>query len=173
MMAYVASSPFLYQVVLHFEPATYGLLFAANALVAVLVNLFVNHRLRHVGSHRIVRWGFGVSLVGTAGTGVSLLAGAPPLPVVVFVCVSMCTFGMTGANVVALALNRMASGIGTAAAVIGFVQFVTGASVSPLVGLAGGDTQIVPLALMTVAAATGLVLIGRAPGAASTPSVRE
>jgi MFS transporter, DHA1 family, multidrug resistance protein len=114
-----------------------------------------------------VRWGFAISLAGTASTGAALLFGAPPLVVAACVCVSMSTFAMTGPNVVALALNRMTTGIGTAAAVIGFVQFVTGAGVSPVVGLAGGDTQIIPLALMAAASATGIILIGRAPRASA------
>ncbi len=66
MMAYVASSPFLYQEILGFDGGQYGVLFAVNAAVAVVVNLVVNRGPRRLSQHGIAAAGFAVSLLGTA-----------------------------------------------------------------------------------------------------------
>lgn len=161
MMAYVAASPFLYQSILGFPAWAYGALFAVNAAVAVVVNLIVNHRFGHIDSHRIVRIGFAVALAGVGASALSLALSAPPALVAACVTVSMCTFAMNGPNVVSLALNRVHSSVGTAAASIGFVQFLTGALVSPVVGLAGASSQVIPLALMALGCLSGIVVIGR------------
>jgi DHA1 family bicyclomycin/chloramphenicol resistance-like MFS transporter len=161
MMAYVASSPFLYQQMLGYSARSYGLLFAANAAVAVLVNVVVNHRFRGAPPERIVSTGFAVSLLGTVCAGGSLMTGAPPVIVAVAVGVSMSTMLMNGPNIVGLALDRVPTSVGGAAAVLGFVQFATGAVVSPAVGLAGAASHVVPLIVMGSTAVAGMIAIGR------------
>jgi len=80
-----------------------------------------------------------LAVTGTGG----LLAVAVPLWAVLFAC------GLALPNAPALALSRHGEAAGTAAALLGAVQFGVGAVVSPLVGLLGND-----------AVAMGTVIVG-------------
>jgi DHA1 family bicyclomycin/chloramphenicol resistance-like MFS transporter len=86
----------------------------------------------------------GALLLVLAGTGTGgLFAVAAPLWAVLFAC------GLALPNAPALALSRHGEAAGTAAALLGAVQFGVGAAVSPLVGLLGND-----------AVAMGAVIVG-------------
>jgi DHA1 family bicyclomycin/chloramphenicol resistance-like MFS transporter len=61
-------------------------------------------------------------------------------------------------NSSALALDAVRHVSGSGSAVLGAVQFVFGAIVSPLSGLAGDRTAVPMAAIMTVAAAVAAVL---------------
>ncbi|MBM3716341.1 MAG: multidrug effflux MFS transporter [Actinobacteria bacterium] len=159
LMAYVAASPFVYQSVLGFDGAAYGILFAANAACGVLGNLVANRYLRWVGSRRLVAIGLSTSLLGTAATGAAWMLGAPAWAVAVCITLSMTTINLNGPNLVGLALDRVTRSTGSAAAIIGFVQFCVGSLVAPVVGAAGSNTLAPMLITMAVLAAASLALL--------------
>jgi MFS transporter, DHA1 family, multidrug resistance protein len=159
LMAYVASSPFVYQRVLGFDATTYGVLFAVNAASAVAANFVGNRFLRHLGSRRLVLGGLVLSATGAALVGATWALGAPPVIVAVCITLSMAPLGLNAPNLVGLALNEVSRGTGSAAATIGFVQFLTGALVAPLVAL-GGTASPLPgvVAMMALALTAASVL---------------
>ena len=159
LIAYVAASPFVYQNVLGFSGAEFGVLFAINAACAVLMNLVANQFLRGLGSRRLVAMGLIGSLAGTAATLVAASVGAPASTIAICITASMATIGLNGPNLVGLALDQVARSVGAAAATIGFVQFCAGALISPIVGVGGAHT-LVPMAIVmaTLAAASLIVL---------------
>jgi MFS transporter, DHA1 family, multidrug resistance protein len=159
LMAYVAASPFVYQSVLGFDGATYGILFAVNAACGVLGNFVANRYLRWIGSRRLVAIGLGASLLGTAATATAWMLGAPPWAVAVCITLSMTTINLNGPNLVGLALNQVTRSTGSAAATIGFVQFCMGSLVSPVVGLGGGDALWPMLVTMAVLATVSLLVL--------------
>jgi DHA1 family bicyclomycin/chloramphenicol resistance-like MFS transporter len=57
------------------------------------------------------------------------------------------SFGLLGPNAVGLALAEHPRSAGSASALLGASQFVVGASVAPLVGLAGGHSAV-PMAVV-------------------------
>lgn len=157
LMAYVASSAFVYQNVLGFDAATYGMLFAVNLACGVVCNFVANRFLRHLGSRRLVALGLSLSMVGTVLVALGVVLGAPAGVTAAFMTLSMAPIMLNGPNLVGLALNEVTRWTGSAAAVIGFVQFLSGAIVSPFVGLWGTAT-IVPM-VATMAALSGLSLV--------------
>jgi len=164
LMAYVAASPFVYQSVLGFDGAAYGLLFALNGAFGVLGNFVANRFLRHLGSRRLVVAGLLVSLLGTGATATAWLLGAPAWAVAVCITLSMTTINLNGPNLVGLALNQVTRATGSAAATIGFVQFCAGSLVAPLVGLGGTGTLAPMLVTMAVLALGSLVTLLAAGG---------
>jgi DHA1 family bicyclomycin/chloramphenicol resistance-like MFS transporter len=90
--------------------------------------------------------GFGLvaSVAGDAG-----LAGVIPS----FFCV-VAALGFTAPNATALALADHGDAAGSAAALLGAIQFGVGAIVAPLPGIAGEDTAV-PLAVITLLATIG------------------
>ncbi len=164
MMAYISASPFVYQVMIRFNPVQYGIAFGANALGLTAVSALSAKLAGSVPVRTLL--GAGVTLVCAAT--VALLAlvllGAPAwsLPIPIFVAVS--SLGLVLGNATALALGAVPHAAGTGSAVLGALQFGLAALVSPLVSL-GGETTALPMAVvMVVLAAVALIayLAGRA-----------
>lgn len=159
LMAYVSASPFVYQEVLGFDGATFGLLFALNGAFGVLGNYVANRWLRRFGSRRLVAIGLLCSLLGSAAAATTWLLGTPPWMVAICITLSMTTINLNGPNLVGLALNQVARAAGSAAATIGFVQFCAGSVVAPVVGLGGTGTPLPMLTTMAALASASLLLL--------------
>ena len=61
-------------------------------------------------------------------------------------------------NSSALAMSQVREVAGTGSAVLGFSQFTLGALVSPLVGLGGEHSAVVPAVVMATAASLGFAV---------------
>ncbi|WP_369139150.1 multidrug effflux MFS transporter [Modestobacter versicolor] len=150
LFAYVSGSSFVYQDEFGLDEQQFGLLFGAGAfwLIAatqlnpVLLRRFSPAQLLVSGTAAGGAAGVLLLVLALTGTG-GLLAVAVPLWAVLFAC------GLALPNGPALALSRHGDNAGTAAAMLGAVQFGVGAAVSPLVGLLGND-----------AVAMGTVIVG-------------
>ncbi|MGU3290822.1 multidrug effflux MFS transporter [Williamsia sp. M5A3_1d] len=152
MMAYIAASPFLYQVMLGMSEIAYGVSFGANAAGLVVVGSIA----ARLAVSRSIRGmlGLGLSVVGvaTAALLVLVVAGTPHwlIPIPIFVAVS--GLGLVLGNATALALQAVPRVSGSGSALLGALQFGLGAAVSPLVSL-GGENDPLPLAVVMVTCA--------------------
>lgn len=179
MMAYISASPFLFQEVVGLSAIGYGLVFGVNAAGLIGAGWVAGKVVERVDPARVVRVSAGVQLLATLTFLTLAAAGAPTwlLPVPVFVAVA--TIGGIMGNSAALAMSQVRAVAGSGSAVLGFLQFGLGAAVSPLVGLGGTGSAVVPAAVMVLASATAWSfsrLLGprprsprRAAGAAATP----
>ncbi|MDF2443653.1 MAG: transporter, family, multidrug resistance protein [Subtercola sp.] len=160
LLAYVSASPFVYQNVLGFDSTSYGILFAVNAACGVLANFIANNVLRHVGPKRLVMWGLGLSMTGTLLVAATWSVDAPSPVIAACITLSMAPLGLNGPNLVGLALNQVSHATGSAAATLGFTQFLTGSLVSPVVGL-WGDATLIPclVAMLTLAGGSMLFMV--------------
>lgn len=151
MMAYIAASPFLYQNVVGLSEIGYGVLFGVNAAGLIGAGAVAGRLVRRVDPARMIRWCLAVQVAATVSFLVLAVAGAPvwTFPVAVFVAVTA-NGGIMG-NSAALAMAEVRAVAGTGSAVLGFGQFALGAAVSPLVGLGGAESAVVPAAVMAAA----------------------
>ena len=116
----------------------------------------------------------GVSVAAVAGIAllVVTLTGAPLPLLLASLFAMLASIGFIGPNAMALALQEHGAQAGTASALIGLGQFVTGAVAAPLTGLVGG-TGAMPLAVVVAAfAVTGAAasLLTRARRLALAPA---
>jgi DHA1 family bicyclomycin/chloramphenicol resistance-like MFS transporter len=140
LFSYVSGSSFVYQEEFGLDEQQFGLLFGAGAfwLIAatqlnpVLLRWFSPAQVLVAGTLAGAAAGAVLLVLSATGTG-GLFAVAIPLWAVLFAC------GLALPNAPALALSRHGEAAGTAAALLGAVQFGVGAAVSPLVGLLGND----------------------------------
>jgi DHA1 family bicyclomycin/chloramphenicol resistance-like MFS transporter len=140
LFSYVSGSSFVYQEEFGLDEQQFGLLFGAGAfwLIAatqlnpVLLRWFSPAQVLVAGTLAGAAAGAVLLALSATGTG-GLFAVAIPLWAVLFAC------GLALPNAPALALSRHGEAAGTAAALLGAVQFGVGAAVSPLVGLLGND----------------------------------
>ena len=151
MMAYISASPFVYQNVVGLSALGYGIAFGVNAAGLISAGAVASRLVDRIEPRRMVRWCLGVQVSATVLFVVLAAARAPvwTYPVVIFFAVTA-NGGIMG-NSAALAMAHVRPVAGSGSAVLGFSQFALGALVSPVVGLGGATSAVVPAAVMAAA----------------------
>jgi DHA1 family bicyclomycin/chloramphenicol resistance-like MFS transporter len=159
LFSYVSGSAFVFQGEFGLDEQQFGLLFGAGAIWLIGATQLNPFLLRWWSPQQLLVAGTvagavgGAVLVALAGTGTGgLPAVAGSLWAVLFAC------GLALPNAPALALSRHGEAAGTAAALLGAVQFGVGALVSPVVGLLGNDAVAMG-AVIVVALVLALVVL--------------
>jgi len=157
LFAYISGASFVLQDGFGLDTRTFGLVFGLNAVGLVVTSqlnpvLLRWFTVRQVLSGAIVGAMAAAAALLTVGlTGVGGLAA-----VLVLLGLMVSLAGLALPNTPALALTRHGEAAGTAAAMLGCVQFGVGALVAPLVGVSGSTTAVpmgaVMLAVTTLAA---------------------
>jgi len=159
LFAYIAGAPFLLQERYGLSPQAFGLTFSSTAFGMILMTQLNPVLVGRFGPVRVLSVGVLVALLGSIALLVTTLADVGGLlgfmlPLVLVVSAA----GLCNPNAPAIALSRHGDVAGTAAAVLGAVQFMIGGSIAPLVGALGDGTAL-PLAAIivgTTGLATGL-----------------
>ena len=156
LFAYLSSSSFLFQDVYGLDAQQYGLLFAVNS-IGVVVGVQVSSRLAaRVGP----QWILAVSTVVLLTSALAIVildvtgAGLFGILVPLWFFIAACGFSFPCVQVLALANHGKEAG--TAASLLGAVNFGVAGILSPIVGLFG-ITNAVPMGI--VRAATAIVAI--------------
>ena len=162
MFAYVSGSSFVLQDGYGLDEVTFGLVFGLNAAGLTVASQLNPLMIDRFGVVNVLS---GAMLTGLLASSVLVLVGltgAGGLPaVLVPLAVVVASVGLALPNTPALALTRHGEAAGTAAAMLGAVQFGVGAVVAPLVGLFG-STSPVPMAavMVTVTALASVLMYG-------------
>jgi DHA1 family bicyclomycin/chloramphenicol resistance-like MFS transporter len=158
LMAYIASSPFIYQNVIGLSEIGYGVAFAVNATGLFAAGWVCNRLIDRWSPRQVLSFALTVQLVAVSVLVVLAVTGAPAwsLPIPIFFAVASNAGIMGNSAALAMALVRPVAGAGSA--VLGFSTFAVGALVSPLVGLGGEDSAVVPAVVMATACAISFTL---------------
>lgn len=157
LFAYLSSSSFLFQEVYGFDAQQYGLLFAVNSL-GVVAGVQISSRLmskRGVGPQWIlvgvtsIQMLAAIAIIVLDQTGAGIWGTVIPL----WVFIASCGFGFPAVQVLALANHGAEAG--TAASLLGAMNFGLAGVISPIVGLLG-VAAATPMAVVMV----GAVVIG-------------
>jgi DHA1 family bicyclomycin/chloramphenicol resistance-like MFS transporter len=150
LFSYVSGSAFVYQEEFGLDEQQFGLLFGAGAFWLIAATQLNPVLLRRWSPAQLLVAGTvagavsGAALVAFSATGTGgLVAVAGTLWAVLFAC------GLALPNAPALALSRHGESAGTAAALLGAIQFGVGALVSPVVGLLGNDALAIGSVIVT------------------------
>ncbi|MGF1430129.1 multidrug effflux MFS transporter [Kitasatospora sp. LaBMicrA B282] len=159
LFAFIAASPYVVQDVYHGSPQRYSLLFAfveaglmgmSQVTGRRLLGRFASHRVQLAGTSVMALSGVVLVLLTTTHRG-----GLTALTAGLFVMAA--GLGVASPPSSALALQRAPHAAGTASALLGTVQFLTGAIAPALVGL-GGHGSALPMA--TVILGMALAMLG-------------
>jgi DHA1 family bicyclomycin/chloramphenicol resistance-like MFS transporter len=138
LIAYVSGSSFVFQDGYGMSQQQFALVFAAGAIGLIAATQLNVRLLRRWTPQQILS---GALLAGVAAGGILLLLAATGLGGLTGVLVPLWTVlamvGLTMPNAPAIALSRHGEAAGTAAALLGAVQFGVGALAAPLVGVLG------------------------------------
>ena len=150
MFAYVAGSSFVLQDGYGLDELAFGLVFGLNAAGLTVAAQLNPLMIRRFGVLNVLSGAMIVGLVAASALVVAGLTGAGGLVgVLVPLSLVVASVGLSLPNTPALALTRHGEAAGTAAAMLGAVQFGVGALVAPLVGLFGSTTPV-PMGLVMV-----------------------
>lgn len=142
LFAYVAGSSFVLQEYYGLDEQQFGILFGINAaglIVATQVNPFL---LRRWEPQHILTAGVGLGMVATAALLGAALADAPLVLVLVPLWFVMFAVGLSFPNTPALALSRHGEAAGSAAALLGAIQFGMASIITPLTGLVSTGSAV-------------------------------
>ncbi|GAB2726558.1 multidrug effflux MFS transporter [Nocardioides pakistanensis] len=160
MFAYVAGASFVLQDGYGLSEVSFGLVFGANAAGLTVASQFNPMLIRRLGILNVLT---GAMLVGLAAAGVLVVVGLTGVgglaAVLVPLGVVIASVGLSLPNTPALALTRHGEAAGTAAAMLGAVQFGIGALIAPLVGLFGSSTPVPMGAVMVTVTALAATLM--------------
>jgi DHA1 family bicyclomycin/chloramphenicol resistance-like MFS transporter len=170
LLAYVAGSSFVLQERYGLSEQRFGLLFGAGA-VGLVAATQLNVRLlrrwppqRILAAAMVVGAAASLALVTAAATGLGGLAG-----VLVPLWLVLATVGLAFPNTSALAMSRHGAVAGTAAALLGAVQFGVGGAAAPLVGLLGAGPVAMATVVATAMVAAAAVAVATTRRAAAVP----
>ncbi len=160
VLAYVSASPFVLPNVFGLSSRAFSLAFAANSCGLILASL-VNARLvTRVQPARILEVAQAGMVVVSLMLRVTVLTGVATIATVLpMTFLLITTIGFTLSNAGAQAMVGVARGTGTAAALLGAIQFGFGALVSPLVGLGGKDSATMMVTVIAGCALLGLAML--------------
>ncbi len=159
MFAYISGSPFVLQEIYGVSPQGFSLIFAANAVGIVAASQVSGRLVGRVAPRRLMALG----IVGSLGGGLLLTAavlagvGLPGVLPAFFLAVA--SLGFIGPNATALGLaDQPQDVLGSASGLMGVLQFVIGAGVSPLVS-AFGTASALPLGLTMAAMSLSALVV--------------
>lgn len=159
LFSYVSGSAFVYQGEFGLDEQQFGLLFGAGAFWLIAATQLNPVLLRRFQPQWLLASALVIGLVAALVLVVLALTDTGGLVgVVVPVWVVLFASGLGLPNAPALALTRHGEAAGTAAALLGAVQFGVGALVAPLVGVLGNDALAMGVTMVGAFAAAIVVL---------------
>jgi MFS transporter, DHA1 family, multidrug resistance protein len=155
LFSYIAGAPFLLQGRYGLSPQAFGLAFSTNAFGMILMTQLNPVLVGRFGPVRVLSVGVLVALTAATAMLIAALADfGGLLGFMLPMFFVMAAAGLCNPNAPVIALSRHGDVAGSAAAVLGAVQFAIGGSIAPLVG-ALQDGTAMPLAAIIVGT-TGL-----------------
>jgi DHA1 family bicyclomycin/chloramphenicol resistance-like MFS transporter len=157
LLAYVAGSPIIFMEVFHVNARAFGMIFAGLATGFIGSNQFNVLLLRRFSCAQIFA---GALLVEFPITVIFLLGawmGFGLWPALVLLFIALATVGLLGPNGAALAISPFDRNIGSASAMLGFLQIGISGVASATIGLSGSH-RILPVAWVLVGT-SGIALI--------------
>ena len=163
LLAYVAGSPIIFMEVFHVNPRTFGLIFAglasgfigSNQINVLLLRKFTSVQI-YSGAMLIE---FPVAILFLIGA----VLGFGLWPTLILLFIALATLGLTGPNGAALAISVFDRNIGSASAMLGFLQIGISGLASAAIGLSDSH-RMLPVALVlagTSGIALAILLIGK------------
>ncbi|MCE4267755.1 Bcr/CflA family drug resistance efflux transporter [Rhodococcus sp. AD45-ID] len=167
MFAYISASPFVLQNVHGLSTAWYTVVFTVNAVGLVIFSVANGGVVAKLGDRVTLRIGLTLLAVFSAGMLINALAGPVLWITLIALWCTMASLGLVIANATTLALGEARQAAGTGSAVLGALQFLLAAAISPLVGI-GGEGTALPMAIaMVVSALIALSALALTRGKAS------
>lgn len=158
MFAYIAASSFVLEDLYGISPLAFSAVFAVNSMAIIVAAQYGGHVVTRVGPARLMRVGLVVASIASLGILAVAIADGPLFALLAPMFVLLASMGLVIPNGTALALAHQGHAAGSASALLGLGQFLLGAAVVPLVGVAGNQTAV-PMGVTIAVCALGALVV--------------
>lgn len=171
LFAYLSSSSFLLQDVFHLTAQQFGLVFGVNSIGLVLASQASSLIVRRVAPQWVLVVALPVMLLAAIVIGVLAMAGGGLFAVLIplFLILSGCGFCLPIVQVLALAHHGDEAG--TAASLLGALNFGLAGAISPIVGVLGISSGLPMAAVMAVTLGIAILSLRILVRPRSVPSI--
>lgn len=159
LFSYLSASPFLFQQTHGLDPQQYGLLFAVNSLGVVTGVQFAARLAARFGPQWVMAYSTAVLLLAAVTIVVTDQLGLGLWGTIVPLFLFMTACGFTFPNVQVLALDRHGKAAGTAASVLGAVNFGVAGLISPVVGWVSKGAGITATTMASVMVGCAVIAV--------------
>lgn len=159
LFAYLSSSSFLFQDVYGLDAQQYGLLFAINSIGVVAGVQSSAYLARFIGPQWILAGALTVLLLSAGAIVLLDSMGAGFVGILVPLWIFICACGFTFPATQVLALANHGAEAGTAASLLGALNFGLAGLISPIVGLFHIEDAIPMGAIMAITAAVSITIL--------------
>lgn len=159
LFAYLSASSFLFQDVHGLDAQQYGLLFGVNSLGLAISSQVSSRLMRRIGPQWIMAVTLSGMFLAAVAIGVLSLAGGGIWTVLIPLFVIVSLAGATFPTVQVLALAPHGKEAGTAASVLGAVNFGLAGAISPVVGALGITTALPMAAVMAATLGVAITVL--------------
>jgi DHA1 family bicyclomycin/chloramphenicol resistance-like MFS transporter len=141
MFAYIVGSPFVLQTS-GVSPQGFSFFFALNSVGIILASQISGRLAERVGETKLLV--FGLSVASIAGLILFLVVffGGGLVAIVIPLFFVVSSVGIVSTASFTFAMEKQAKSAGSASAILGALQFVLGATISPIVGLGGSHSDL-------------------------------
>ncbi|MEB3101934.1 multidrug effflux MFS transporter [Ferviditalea candida] len=157
LFAYISGSPFILQEIYGASPQLFSMFFAMNGLGLILFSQITGRLVRKIPERGLLTVGLVLAVIGGVALLSVILAGIGLIGVLAALFVVVASFGVISVTCTSLAMQDQKKSAGSASALLGLIQFSTGAVVAPLVGISGSHTAV-PMGMIIAISTTGALL---------------
>lgn len=157
MMAYIAASSYIFQDKFDVSPQLFALIFGVTSAGMIAISRVGRRLVARVGAAALLRAGLILNLTAAAALLAVVLADLGVLGVAIPCFVLVSSLGLITPNALALGLDRHPERAGGASGVFGLLQYTTGATAAPLVGVAGASALPLAIVVATLSSAAFVV----------------
>lgn len=157
MFAYISGSPFVLQNIYGASPQEFSLFFALNGIGIIIATHFTGRLAGKLSEKTLFVAGIGIAVVGGISLLLTIVLGIGLIGVLCSLFLIGSSVGVVSTPGFSLAMRNQKQAAGTASALLGLFQYISGALVAPLVGIGGSNTAL-PMGIVIALCEVGAVL---------------
>ncbi|PID14784.1 MFS transporter [Sporosarcina sp. P34] len=158
MFAYIAGSPFVLQNMYDVTAQQFSLFFALNGIGIITAAQLTGRLSGRIHEVKFLRAGVLMSFAASILLLLTVWNEWPLAVIATALFFMVSSVGLVSPAAFSLAMQSQGKSAGSAAAFLGLMPFIGGATVSPLVGLAG-DSSAWPLSIVVLTCSTGALVM--------------
>lgn len=157
MFAYISGSSFVMQNIYHVSEQTYSLIFALNGVGIIIASQITGRLAGRVKEAKLLIVGLSIAVAAAISLLLVILAQGTLMLLLIPLFFVVASVGIVSTSTFSLAMQTQNQHAGSASALLGLSTYILGASVAPLVGLAG-DHNALPMGIVIACANTIAIL---------------
>ncbi len=160
MFSYIAGSSFVLQEGYGLSAGQYSAVLGGNGVLLACIAQVNPLLIRRFGPAHVLIFATLTGVTASLVLVTALAVGPPPLPaLLLLLAMPIAVYGLSMPNSQGLALNGQGARAGSAAAIMGFTQFVIGSIVAPLGGLGGVDGVLMASLMAGVSGGAAVIML--------------